>query len=184
MKEVFNHCEEKMSKSVHHLEIEYGSVSAGRANPQVLDKVSVDYYGTPTPINQMAAVAVSEARILTVTPWDASTIREMEKAIQVADIGINPQNDGKTIRLVFPQPTEERRKEIVKTIHKMAEDAKVAIRAVRRDAIEKLKGMKKDSVISEDDLKHGEKHTQELTDKYCKEVDERLAKKEKEILEI
>ena len=173
-----------MKKTVHVLKEEYAEIRAGRANPAVLDKVRVDYYGTPTPINQMAAVSVTEARTLTIQPWDVSTVRSIEKAIQASDIGINPQSDGKIIRLIFPPLTEERRKEIVKDISKMGEDAKVAIRSVRRDAIEKLKALKKSSEITEDDLKQGEKKIQDLTDKFCKEIDQIAQDKDKEIMEI
>ena len=144
----------------------------------------VDYYGAPTAINQLAAVSVSEARVLVIQPWDVSSLESIEKAIQVADLGINPQNDGKVIRLTFPQLTEERRREIAKDIGKMCENGKVAIRSIRRDAIEKLKAMKKDGDITEDDLKDGEKKAQDLTDKYCKEADTMHTKKEKEILEL
>ena len=157
---------------------------AGRANPAVLDKIMVDYYNTPTPINQLAAVSVSEARVLLIQPWDTSVLRGIEKAIQTSELGVNPQNDGRIIRLVFPPLNEERRRELAKEISKMAEEAKVAIRSVRRDAIEKLKEMKKASEITEDDLKQAEKKTQELTDKYVKKVEESLGRKEKEIMEI
>lgn len=184
MKEVLTHAEEKMTKTVHVLQEEFSEIRAGRANPNVLDKISVDYYGAPTPINQLAAVSVSEARVLVIQPWDASTCHLIEKAIQKSDLGINPQCDGKTLRLIFPQLTEERRKEIAKDISKMSEQAKVAVRSIRRDAIDKLKKMKKDSVITEDDLKDAEKDTQTLTDKFCKEIDTMSAKKEKEIMEI
>ena len=173
-----------MKKTIHVLKEEYAEIRAGRANPAVLDKVRVDYYGTPTPINQMAAVSVTEARTLTIQPWDVSTVRSIEKAIQASDIGINPQSDGKIIRLIFPPLTEERRKEIVKEISKMGEDAKIAIRSVRRDAIEKLKALKKSSEITEDDLKQGEKKIQDLTDKFCKEIDQIAQDKDKEIMEI
>lgn len=184
MKQVLAHAEEKMKKTMGVLTDEYAAVRAGRANPAVLDKVMVDYYGSPTAINQLAAVAVSEARVLTIQPWDASACSAIEKAIQTSDLGINPQSDGKIIRLTFPQLTEERRRELAKDISKMAENAKVAIRSIRRDAIDKLKGMKKNSELTEDDLKDAEKKTQDLTDKYCKEVDQLFAKKEKEIMEI
>ena len=150
----------------------------------MLDRILVDYYGTPTPINQMAAVSVSEARILQIQPWDLSTLRSIEKALQTSDLGINPQNDGRLIRLIFPQLTEERRREIGRDIHRMAEDAKVAVRAVRRDAIEKFKAQKKAAEITEDELREAEKDTQELTDRFCKTIDELAAKKEKEVLEI
>lgn len=184
MKEVFAGAEDKMKKTVAVLVKEYAAVRAGRANPAVLDKITVDYYGTPTPVNQVAAVAVSEARTLTIQPWDASICRGIEKAIQTSDLGINPQSDGKTIRITFPPLTEERRRALVKDISKLAEDSKIAVRSIRRDAIEKLKAMKKSAEITEDDLKTSEKTTQDLTDKYCKEIDKLSAEKEKEIMEI
>lgn len=184
MKELLTKAEGKMGKSIEVLERDYAAIRAGRANPAVLDKIMVDYYGVPTQIQAMAAVSVSEARVLVISPWDASTLRTIEKAIQTADIGINPTNDGKVIRIVFPQLTEERRKDLVKEVHKMAEEGKVAIRAIRRDANEKLKAMKKDSAITEDDLKDGEKKIQNLTDKYCKLADDTAKNKEKELMEI
>lgn len=184
MKEVFARTEDRMQKTVKVLSTEYSAIRAGRANPAVLDKITVNYYGAPTAINQLAAVAVTEARTLTISPWDASIVHGIEKAIQASDLGINPQSDGKVIRLIFPPLTEDRRREIVKDIKKMAEESKVAVRAVRRDAIEKLKALKKSSEITEDDLKQAEKQTQDLTDKYCKEIDATASKKEKEIMEI
>lgn len=184
MKEVFAKAESKMEKSISHLEEEYAAVRAGRANPAVLDKIMVNYYDTPTPINQLAAVAVSEARVLTIQPWDASVLRAIEKAIQTSDLGVNPQNDGRVIRLVFPPLNEERRRELAKDISKLCEEAKVAVRAIRRDAIEKLKEMKKTGDITEDDLKQAEKKTQDLTDKYVKVADSCFERKEKEIMEI
>ncbi len=184
MKQVLTQAEEKMKKTMGVLTEEYMAVRAGRANPAVLDKIMVDYYGAPTAINQLAAVAVSEARVLTIQPWDASACNAIEKAIQTSDLGINPQSDGKIIRLTFPQLTEERRRELAKDISKMAENAKVAIRSIRRDAIDKLKTMKKNSELTEDDLKDAEKKAQDLTDRYCKEADQLFAKKEKEIMEI
>lgn len=184
MQDVINKAEEKMNKSLDALDREFKSVRAGRANPSVLDKVLVDYYGTPTPIQQMAVVSVPEGRILQIQPWDASTLKSIEKAIQASDVGINPQNDGKIIRLIFPPLTEERRKELSKDIKKMCEDSKVAIRSIRRDAIEKIKALKKDGNITEDDQTNGEKKIQTLTDKYCKEADDLSAKKEKEIMDI
>ena len=176
--------DEKMNKSVDILAKDYAAIRAGRANPAVLDKVTVEYYGAPTPINQMAAVSVTEARTLTIQPWDRSTLKEIEKAIQTSDIGINPQNDGSVIRLVFPPLTEERRKELSKGISKQGEDTKVVIRNIRRDAMDKFKAMKKSGELTEDDLKAIEKETQDLTDKYCKQIDEMAAAKSKEILEI
>ena len=184
MKELLNNTQEKMGKSISALEREYKSVRAGRANVSILDRVTVDYYGVPTPIQQMAAVSVPEARTLVIQPWDANMVKEIEKAILTSDIGINPQNDGKVIRLNFPPLTEERRKEIVKDVKKTAEDAKVAIRNIRRDALDKLKGLKKDNQITEDDETNGEKKIQNLTDKFCKEADELQNLKEKEIMEI
>ena len=173
-----------MEKSIAALENEYSAIRAGRANPAVLDKIMVDYYGVPTKIQQMAAISVAEARVLVIQPWDATTLKSIEKAILTSDLGINPANDGKVLRIAFPQLTEERRKEIVKDIHKMGEEGKVAIRSIRRDANEKLKAMKKNSEITEDDLKDGEKQIQNLTDKFCKKVEEVEKKKEKEMMEI
>lgn len=184
MKDVFAKAEHKMNRTIDHLAEDYAAIRAGRANPAVLDKIMVNYYDTPTPINQLAAVSVSEARVLTIQPWDASVLRGIEKAIQTSDLGVNPQNDGRIIRLVFPPLNEERRRDLVKDISKMAEEAKIAIRAVRRDAIEKLKEMKKTGDITEDDLKQAEKKTQDLTDKFVKNVEECFSKKEKEIMEI
>ncbi len=184
MKEQYKPFEEKMQKSVNALEKELATIRAGRANPAVLDKVVVDYYGAPTPINQMAAVSVSDARILVIQPWDMSSLKAIEKAILASDIGINPTNDGRVIRIAFPQLTEERRKELTKQISKYGEEGKVAIRSIRRDGIDKFKTMKKNSEITEDDLKEAEKDFQNLTDKYCKLVDEVIAKKQKEIMEI
>jgi len=184
MKELLAKAEEKMDKSLNSLDREFKAVRAGRANPAVLDKVLVDYYGTPTPVQQMAAVSVPEGRTLQIQPWDVSTLRDIEKAILTSDIGINPQNDGKVIRLMFPPLTEERRRDLVKDIRKMGEDTKVAIRSIRRDAIEKAKAMKKSNEITEDDLSNAEKKIQNLTDKFCKEADDLTAAKEKEIMEI
>lgn len=184
MTELLNLTEEKMKKTISALERDYNAVRAGRANAAVLDRITVDYYGAPSPIQQVAAVSVPEARTLMIQPWDASILRDIEKAILTSDIGINPQNDGRVIRLMFPPLTEERRKEIVKDIKKTAEDSKVAIRNQRRDALEKLKGLKKANQITEDDEQNGEKKIQNLTDKYCKEVDNMSAAKEKEIMEI
>ncbi len=184
MKEVLKHAEEKMSKTVSALEREYGSIRAGRASPSILDKVNIDYYGTPTPVAQMSSISVVEARSLLITPWDASVLKLIEKAILTSDIGINPVNDGKAIRLNFPPLNEERRKDLVKEVHKYGEEAKVAVRSIRRDAIEKLKAMKKNSELTEDDVKKGETDIQKLTDKYSKAIDGVAAAKEKEILEI
>ena len=184
MKEIYSAAKEKMSKTVSVLVSEFGSIRAGRANASVLDKVQVDYYGVPTPIQQMAAVSVSEARILVIQPWDKSTLNSIYKAIQASDIGINPTNDGSVIRLVFPPLTEDRRKELVKEIKKMAEDSKVAIRSIRRDYIDKLKKKQKASEITEDDLKDGEEELQKITDEFIKNIDKEAEKKEKEVMEI
>ena len=184
MQTVIKNTDEKMKKAVHHLETEFSEIRAGRANPAVLDKVKVDYYGAPTAINQLAAVSVTEARTLTIQPWDTTVLRSIEKAIQTSDIGINPQNDGKVIRMIFPPLTEDRRKEIVKEIAKMGEDAKVAVRGARREAMEKLKSMKKKSEITEDDQKDGEKKVQDITDKHIKNIESLTEKKQKQIMEI
>ena len=180
----FNIIEEKMKKTISVFEENLAEVRAGRANPNILNKVTVDYYGVPTPINQMAGVSVPEPRMIVIQPWDMSVLKEIEKAINLADIGINPNNDGKVIRLVFPELTEERRKELVKDVKELAEEAKVGIRNVRRDAVDKFKAMKKNSEITEDDLKQAEKKTQDLTDKFVKEIDAIAEKKQKEILSI
>lgn len=184
MNELLKNTEEKMGKSIDALEREYKAVRAGRANAGVLDRVMVDYYGVHTPIQQMAAVSVPEARTLLIAPWDKSTLKDIEKAILTSEIGINPQNDGTSIRLNFPPLTEERRKEIVKDIRKKGEDAKIAVRNQRRDALDKLKSLKKNNAITEDDESNGEKKIQNLTDKFCKEIDEIASNKEKEIMEI
>ncbi len=184
MKEVFENAKERMQKTVNALEKEYGTIRAGRANPAVLDKVTVDYYGTATPIPQVASVSVSEARVLVIQPWDGSLLNAIAKAIQGSDIGINPQNDGRVIRLTFPPLTEDRRREIVKDIKKYEEEGKIAVRAVRRDCIEKLKAKKKASEITEDDLKSGEEELQKITDKFVKLIEDVSKDKEKEIMEI
>ncbi len=184
MKELYANTKEKMGKTIEVLKRDYAAIRAGRANAAVLDKVTVDYYGTPTPINQLASVSVAEARILTIQPWDKSVLNAIEKAIQASDIGINPQNDGVVIRLTFPKLTEENRKVIVKDVSKMAEDSKVAIRSIRRDAMDKLKKMQKASEITEDDLKNGEEEVQKITDNNIKEIDKIASAKEKEVMEI
>ncbi len=184
MKELLNHAEERMKRRINHLNEEYKSIRAGRANPSILDKVKVDYYGTPTPVNQVANVSVTEARTITIQPWDASILGDINKAILTSDIGINPQNDGKLIRLNFPPLTEDRRKEIVKDVAKIAEGTKVQIRNVRRDALDDLKKMKKNGDLTEDDLKDGEKKVQVLTDKYIKESESLCSDKQKEIMEL
>ena len=184
MQEIFDLSKEKMEKSLTALHNEFASMRVGRASPAVLDKIQVDYYGVPTPIQQMAAISVSEGRILIIQPWDVTTIQPIEKAIYASDLGITPMNDGKVIRLTFPPLTEEKRKLLAKDVGKYAEEAKVAVRSIRRDAIEKLKKLKKDSTITEDDLRDGEKEIQDITDKYIKEVDKLAEKKEKDIMEI
>lgn len=184
MKEVYAYTKEKMGKTIAALERDYASIRAGRASASVLDKVAVDYYGTPTPVNQLASVSVAEARILTIQPWDKSILNAIAKAIQVSDIGINPQNDGNVIRLTFPPLTEDHRKNIVKDVSKMAEESKVAIRSIRRDAMDKLKKMQKASEITEDDLKNGEEEIQKITDGYVKDIDKLASAKEKEVMEI
>ena len=175
---------EKMTKTISVLKGDLAAVRAGRANPSVLDKISVDYYGTATPIQQIASVSVTEARVLAIQPWDASQISVIEKAIQASDIGINPTNDGRCLRIAFPQLTEERRKDLVKEIRRMGEESKVAVRSIRRDAMDKFKAMRKTSEITEDDQKDLETELQKVTDEKCKEVDEALKAKENEILEI
>ncbi|NLB36301.1 MAG: ribosome recycling factor [Clostridiales bacterium] len=184
MEQVFTTAKEKMGKTINALKNEYAAIRAGRANPTVLDRIRVDYYGTPTPINQLAAISVSEARILCIQPWDRSTLSPIEKAIQASELGINPQNDGNTIRLIFPTLTEDRRKEIVKDIRKMAEESKIAIRSIRRDGIEKIKKMEKAKEITEDDRTDGEKEFQDITDSFIKDIDNIAASKENEIMEI
>lgn len=181
---IFEEVEESMKRSFNALSKEYIAIRAGRENPAVLDKILVDYYGVATPINQLAAVSVVEARTLVIEPWDASVLKEIEKAILTSDLGINPQNDGKCLRIIFPALTEDRRREIVKDIAKMGEDSKVSVRGVRRDAIDKLKKMKKDSEITEDDLKQAEKKVQDLTDNFCKKIDDLSDEKQKEIMAI
>lgn len=176
--------EERMKKSVSVFAENLGAIRAGRANPKVLNKLSVEYYGTSTPITQIASVSVPEARLIVIQPWDKSLLQEIEKEIQKSDIGINPVNDGNVIRLSFPELTEERRKELVKEIKKMVEDAKVAIRNIRRDSIDEFKQKQKASEITEDDLAIAEEEIQKLTDKYNKEIDAEFEKKEKEIMSI
>lgn len=184
MKEIMSNLESKMEKSIDSLKGELATVRAGRANPAILDKITVDYYGNPTPLNQVGTIAVPDPRMITIQPWDGSLLPLIEKAIQKSDLGINPTNDGKMVRLSFPAPTEERRKELVKDVHKIAENAKVAVRNLRRDAIDKLKAKKKSNEITEDDVKSGEEQIQKITDKYIKVVDSVLKDKEAEILTI
>ncbi len=184
LKEEYKIYEEKMKKSIDSASADFASVRAGRANASVLDRIMVDYYGSPTPIQQIAAISSPDPRTLVISPWDGTALKSIEKAIQNSDLGINPQNDGKCIRLTFPQLTEERRKELVKQIHKYAENGKVAVRNIRRDAMEAFKKKEKASEITEDDLKQAEKDLQKLTDESCKKLDELLAKKEKELLAV
>jgi ribosome recycling factor len=180
----YKNIEGRMNKTISVYEEKLSEVRAGRANPAILNKVKIDYYGTPTPINQVAGVSVPEARLIVIQPWDVSVLKDIEKAILASDIGINPNNDGKVIRLAFPELTEERRKELVKDIKKMAEEAKVAVRAVRRDGIDEAKTKQKNSEITEDELKNAENDIQKLTDKKIEEVDKILENKEKEIMSV
>lgn len=180
----FNDIEIKMSKTIEVLKEQYSEIRAGRANPAILNKVTVQYYGTPTSINQVAGISVPEARMIVIQPWDISILKDIEKAILVSDIGINPNNDGRVIRLCFPDLTEERRKDLSKEIKKMAEESKVAIRAIRRDGIDKAKALQKTSLITEDELKSAEETIQKLTDKSIENIDKVLAEKEKEIMNI
>ena len=180
----YSNIEDRMEKAVGAYERNLSEIRAGRANPAVLNKVKIDYYGVPTPISQVAGVSVPEARLIVIQPWDASVLKEIEKAILTSDIGINPNNDGKVIRLAFPELTEERRKELVKDIKKMAEEAKVAVRSVRRDGIDEFKTKQKNSEITEDDLKVAESEIQKLTDAKIADIDAILEKKEKEVMSI
>ncbi len=181
---MYSHIEEKMKKTLTSLDNQLAEIRAGRANPKILDRIMVSYYGVPTPINQVANIMVPEARMITIQPWDGSLLKEIEKEIQKADIGINPTNDGKCIRLVFPELTEERRKSLVKDIKKISEDNKIAIRSIRRDGIEEFKTKQKNSEITEDDLRDAEDKIQKLTDKYVDKIDEACAAKEKEIMTV
>ena len=176
--------EKKMNTTLEVLAADFGAVRAGRANAQVLDRITVEYYGTPTPINQVGTVSSPDPRTLVIQPWDGSLLKAIEKAIQTSELGINPQNDGRVIRLVFPQLTEERRKDLTKQVKKYGEDSKVAIRNVRRDAVDFVKKAQKKSEMTEDEEKKAEKDIKELTDKFIKKVDEMCAKKEKELMEI
>lgn len=184
MKTKFQEFDSKMQKCVNFMVEEFGSIRAGLASATVLDKIKIDYYGTQTPVNQVGTISIPEPHMLVIQPWDASVLKEIEKAILASDLGITPVNDGKVIRLSFPPLTEERRKEFVKIVSKKSEDAKVAVRGVRREAIEVFKKMQKNSEITEDDLKKAEKDVQDLTDKFIKVIDEEAKKKEKEILSI
>ena len=176
--------EERMNKTLSVLQENLSEVRAGRANPAILNKIKIDYYGVPTPISQVAGISVPEARMILIQPWDASILKEIEKEIQKSDIGINPNNDGKVIRLIFPELNEERRKEIVKDIKKMAEDSKISIRSIRRDGIDEAKEMQKEGLISEDEERKTEDDIQKLTDKKIAEIDTMLETKEKEIMAI
>ena len=174
----------RMDKALEHLQEEFGAVRAGRANAKVLDRITVEYYGSETPLNGVATISSPDARTLVISPWDTKLLKDIQKAIQVSDLGINPQNDGRVIRLVFPQLTEDRRKELVKQVKKYAEDAKVAMRNIRRDGMDYVKKLKKNSEITEDDQKKAEKDLQDLLDKMIKKVDEATAAKEKELMAI
>ena len=180
----YENIKERMEKTISVYEESLAEIRAGRANPAILNKVKVNYYGVPTPISQVAGISVPEARLIVIQPWDMSILKEIERAIIAADIGINPNNDGKVIRLAFPELTEERRKELVKDIKKIAEETKVAIRSVRRDGIEMAKAEQKDGNITEDDLKKTEDDIQKLTDKYVNKIDEILENKEKDIMTV
>ena len=184
LKEQYKVYEEKMKKSIDSVSADFAAVRAGRANASVLNRINVDYYGTPTPLQQIASIGSPDPRTLVITPWDATILRGIEKAILESDLGINPSNDGKSIRLAFPQLTEERRKELVKQIRKYAENGKVAVRNIRRDAVDHFKKMQKASEITEDELKIAEKDLQKLTDDSCKEIDALLANKEKELMSV
>ena len=176
--------DEKMLKTIEVVKANFASVRAGRANAGVLDRITVEYYGTPTPLNQVAAVSSPDPRTLVIQPWDNSLLKAIEKAIQTSDLGINPQNEGRVLRLAFPQLTEERRKELTKQVKKYGEEGKVAVRNIRRDAMDEIKKKTKKSEITEDDQKNLEKELQDLTDKRCKEIDELTAKKDKELMAV
>ena len=184
MKEINKEFDAKMGKTIEVVKSDFASVRAGRANAGVLDKITVDYYGAPTPLNQVAAISTPDPRVLQIQPWDASVLKAIEKAIQVSDLGINPQNDGRVIRLTFPQLTEERRKDLTKQVRKYGENGKVAIRNIRRDAMDKYKALEKKGELTEDDRKEHEKEIQDITDKRCKEIDELTAKKEAELMAV
>ncbi|HIS53178.1 MAG TPA: ribosome recycling factor [Candidatus Onthomonas avicola] len=184
MHEMTKTAEGRMKKTIESVSSDFGSVRAGRANAQVLDRITVEYYGTPTPINQVAAIASPDPRQLTIQPWDSSLLRAIEKAINTSDLGINPQNDGRLIRLTFPQLTEERRRDLTRQVRKYGESGKVAIRNIRRDTMDKVKAMKKKGELTEDDVKDLEKEVQKLTDDYCKKIDTLTAAKEKELMSV
>ena len=180
----FKDYERRMGKALDHLQEEFDAVRAGRANPKVLDRITVEYYGSETALNGVATISSPDARTLVISPWDTKLLKDIQKAIQISDLGINPQNDGRVIRLVFPQLTEERRKELVKQVKKYAEDAKVAMRNIRRDGMDYVKKLKKNSEITEDDQKKAEKDLQDLLDKMIKKADAALAAKEKELMSL
>ena len=180
----FTEYSRRMGKALDHLAEEFGAVRAGRANAKVLDRITVEYYGSETPLNGVATISTPDARTLVIQPWDTTLLKEIQKAIQASELGINPQNDGKVIRLVFPQLTEERRKDLTKQVKKFAEEAKVAMRNIRRDGMDYIKKLKKDSAITEDDQKKAEKDLQDILDKFIKKADEALAAKEKELMSI
>ena len=184
MEELIMTYEDKMEKSLDNLYGEYTSIRAGRANPHILDKITVDYYGSPTPLQQVGNISVPEARMIVIQPWEASILKDIEKALLMSDLGLTPTNDGKMIRLVFPELTEERRKDLVKDIKKMAEEAKVAVRSVRRDGIETAKAEQKEGNMTEDELKQAENDIQKLTDTSVEEIDKILANKEKEVMSV
>ena len=183
-KEILDQAKVKMEKSIVVLQNNMQAIRAGRANPKLLDRITVDYYGTPTPLNQIGNVTVPEARMLVIKPWEKNMLKAIEKAIQTSDLGLNPNNDGEVIRLIFPELNAERRKDLTKQVKKYGEEAKVAVRAIRRDAIEQVKKLKKDSLITEDDQRKAEEDAQKLTDKAIKEIDTVAAAKEKEIMEV
>lgn len=184
IKDIINVAEEKMKKTVNVLYSDFSTMRAGRANPTMLDRVMVDYYGSPCPVNQVANISAPEPRMIVITPWEKTMLKEIEKAILKSDLGINPNNDGSIIRLVVPELTEETRKNLVKTVKKTGEDAKIAIRSIRRDANDKIKALKKDSDLSEDEIKKGEDKMQKVTDSYIKTIDESVDEKSKEIMSI
>jgi len=184
MKEFNKEFDAKMAKTIEVVKSDFNGVRAGRANAAVLDKITVDYYGAATPLNQVAAISTPDPRVLQIQPWDASILKAIEKAIQTSDLGINPQNDGRVIRLTFPQLTEERRKDLTKQVRKYGENGKVAIRNIRRDAMDKYKAMEKKGEMTEDDRKEYEKEIQDMTDKRCKEIDDLTAKKEAELMAV
>ena len=184
VKEILDSAKERMNKSIVVYQNNMTAIRAGRANPRLLDRITVDYYGTPTPLNQIGNVSVPEARMMVIKPWEKSMLRAIEKAIQTSELGLNPNNDGEVIRLIFPELNAERRKDLSKQVRKAAEESKVAVRAIRRDAIEQVKKLKKDSLITEDDQHKAEEDAQKLTDKAIKEIDGIAAAKEKEIMEV